>query len=72
MKKEFELDIDDRGHPCIRLKYYDKSRSLEREILRTFLIIGVKNGCDVNCKSLNFTNNPEDSFIEYEIRLNSK
>ena len=76
MKVELELNLDAFGEPCINIKHYHKSESLEQKLLGKFIDSFIKNESSglilVSQHSKSGSVNDSDFFKSYRIVTGSK
>lgn len=68
MKAEFELNLDNKGRPCIKFIHHDKNGSLEQRSLKVFIDAVKSNGMEL-CNPGGYINSNGDSWENYEIQI---
>lgn len=67
MKAEIELNIDVNGKPCIKFIHHENDKSLEQEVLKTF-IKGAKTN-DLKLKEISGRLSDNENYTIYEIQI---
>lgn len=71
MKAEFELDIDEiTGLPIIKFKHYDRSNTLQQNLLAMFVKHAQKRGLYITNPNGHLESGTEKSWENYEIKIN--
>jgi hypothetical protein len=69
MKSELELNLDQNGRPCIKIRHHDKDISLEQKALWIFIDGVMKNGCVIEHVSGYIETGTDRSWENYEIQI---
>jgi hypothetical protein len=64
----YELNLDNRGKPCIKFRNYFKEKSLEQAILRKFIEAVKEKGCELKLTRGVFKSD-DVAWDDYEIRI---